>query len=279
MFADVGSPANINNPSVPCWSGDPQRQQIILLLMIEMVAIETPVEGSGFHIRIGKKEHIEDLLFNGKLYCNHISEFAKNTEFQEGQSDRYETAVEIKEVKQTKLWLRPHGKPDIPFKYLNIKTAKFLKCIEDAKSNIFCLYTHHVTADYLPGTPFQFSLPKELKGDSCLFIMNHHEFVKRVTLQLREQSISFESRFVRYTSFDKEHVMKTFFDKELKYQDQNEYRFLIEGTHSGPFIFSIGSIEDIAFMMPYKEVENKWFVFELVDEKNNLYELKRLDEN
>ena len=63
--------------------------------------------------------------------------------------------------------------------------------------------------------------------------------------------------FVEYKNFSKYTGFKTFFEKDLKFKDQKEYRLWIDYRREEDLNICIGNIEDISYLLPISELRNK----------------------
>ena len=152
-------------------------------------------------IKIGKKEHMEQLL-NGFLYFNTVQFFA-GLEDSVSRGDKYERAVEIynHEVDGGKLQLIKQYDKDF------------------ACGNILCFYKHEVTINE-SNKKFQANIDASNLGDYCLVITHPNEFIERVKKQLKKQKHVPVYGSVKYSDFSKNTIKRTPFMKDLQFAHQ-----------------------------------------------------------
>ncbi|MFA4868098.1 MAG: hypothetical protein WC623_07865 [Pedobacter sp.] len=193
-----------------------------------------------------------DLLKNGTIYCNPISEFAKLDDSCRNDKDELTTMMEYSG--NTILFLsedRDFKNPII----VDLKNTRYKEFVIKPVGNLFCLFT----LDF-KNTPddHTITLDEQLKefGTHVVLINDSNEFAKRVVNQLNMDGIQFKHGKIGYKDFSKYTGKKSFFSKDLKYSYQNEYRLHLLTAKNEPYKINIGSIEDIAVLMETKDIKS-----------------------
>jgi len=184
------------------------------------------------------------------MYCNTV-EFFQGHERDELRGDPYEGISHAWRLSTHRLYIahqlieEPEGRIDI------VRNA-------DLKKNIFCLYAVRTDCPFIDHRNLKF-------GDTCVYIRNPPEFMRRVEIALRDQQPRgcqiVHGGPVTYVD-RKTHDGKVGpFTKFDSFAYQSEYRFVISPGRGRPFSFQIGSIEDIADTFE-SSMANRVFGFE-----------------
>ena len=80
-------------------------------------------------------------------------------------------------------------------------------------------------------------------------------FNQRVLKRLTELKLEYKIGLIEYIDFTNFEGRKTYFQKPLKFRNQNEYRIMIKNTIEQPMIIDIGSIKDISEIYTVEEVK------------------------
>jgi hypothetical protein len=195
--------------------------------------------------KIGRLEHLQALRDEGHLYCNPLRYFSK-LEDNIRRGDELEGITAIKNLDGCTLRMKDVGAPDSTYsKPININTGKLMHSADNAKGNIFCLYSigidrHELRNDY--------NINEEAKtlGDHFLIIKNYHEFLKRVRVKLEELGMTGVVGFITYKDFTGYSGDKTHFEKDLAFAHQQEFRIFINNQSEEILNIKIGSIADIS---------------------------------
>lgn len=222
---------------------------------------------TGCFLKFGSEIHMKALLERGEVYCGTMHWFANHKD-QKLIGDKYENVFEIRnfngsvdfKVKQEDPYKLLHNGP---IQYTNAHFA------HQACGNIFCLYFHDINHQ-------QVNIPAaaavDLISEWMVVIIDAKEFVSRVELALKSRGLDFENRFVEYEDFTKFNGRKGPFLKDLKYSRQKEYRFWIDYPVNDFLKFEIGSIKDIARLMPAKDLKSMGFKKIPANERNHFEE-------
>lgn len=190
-------------------------------------------------LKFGQEDHIKDLYYNGTIYMNSIQYF-RGIEDEELRGDMYEGVSRIKNY--------PPGQIEIPSlgykaNYLALQIRQSYKTILGNIFSLYCISSH----DWV-GEPEDFKINEKIKrfGSYCMLIKDNKKFLHLIESKLKELKVKYKHNFVEYYDKDKVDKEITLFEKPLEFNYQNEFRFYVERISDQPFVFSIGSLIDIA---------------------------------
>jgi hypothetical protein len=204
-------------------------------------------------IKYGQLEHLQSLQM-GNLYCNSIQYFAKCDESR-GIGDKYETITKQTFGKTATLNI---NEGDLNRQLIierdpsgNNKNLLFDK---EFYANLFCLYSVN---SKINGFEYKLELPVDMANvyGHMLIIRDTVAFNQRVVKKLTELKLECKMGLIEYIDFTNFEGRKTYFQKPLKYRNQNEYRIMIKNTVENPIIIDIGSIKDISEIYTVEEVK------------------------
>jgi len=193
-------------------------------------------------LKVGKREHIENLLYKGEVYFQSTSWFKKQEEENNELGDEFESACWIHQFDDCLIkddndeWQKVNLEPFVVRQYNSVIN----------QGNAFCLYAFHKQG----GGKIQYPLINRKKfGDTILCIYNPKAFIDRVESAIRKEGYSCASGPVKYYDENMINGFISPFHKRLKYELQQEARIFIPNTKNMPITLNIGSIEDIAFLV------------------------------
>ena len=199
-------------------------------------------------IKIGKKDHMQSLLNDGKVYMNSTEFFRTNENEEIG--DEYEGAMCIK----------------------NGKVGDFRENLDFEK--LFCMWhinninpvhdslIHRIEYDKeSDSTRMTIDLRKLSKftpneASYAVVINNVREFTKRFKLACEKNKLQYHgNKVVKYYDPDKisEEKILTPFWKRNSYDKQQEIRYFIEKADKEPLELYLGSLNDIATIINVNE--------------------------
>ena len=195
-------------------------------------------------IKIGKKEHIDDLQKNGTIYMNPVSYF-NSIEDNGLRGDTDEGITRIQQLGY--LTLFDNGK-ELPIHDINEKFSAQWKTREpEFAGNIYSLYS--ISSEDSSSEDFQnFSVHERNCefGDCCLIIYNTKEFITRVKEKVSELDYKLDCDLVKYYDDQTYSGNLGIYHKPIKYNYQNEFRLFVKRVENSVLSFKIGSIEDIS---------------------------------
>jgi len=200
----------------------------------------------------GKEQYAVDFV-SGKLFCNRLSSFRGFEE--SGISNRGDGDEGVAG------WYQPDQARftinDIVMEGLAAPVSVSFN--RHGHLNLFCMYAAHsgdfqtVSEESLEDFKRHLQIPGGCAdlGRFAVVVTNTPEFIKRVRAAVQKNNFELRARLVKYYdpntfsgSFPEDYVG---FMKRDEYQDQGEYRFLINTKTKGsdPVILDIGDIDDI----------------------------------
>lgn len=202
-------------------------------------------------LKVGRREHIEDLRNHGIVYMNSIN-FFRELEEDEQRSDIQEGIERIEQI--TWIKLIKDGK-EFEFKKessKNIITSAQLRVANpELEGNIFSMIaiTNRLAeeTDKLDNRNSKF-------GDSFLVIFNPKEFLRRFENAIKKSGMSFQYGVVWYYDEENYNGGLGVFCKPMKFKHQNEFRVFVGNSSRNPLIVNIGSIEDISDIFSIEEL-------------------------
>ena len=190
-------------------------------------------------LKYGEEEHIKDLYYNGTIYMDSIQCF-RDIEDGELRGDIYEGVNRIKNI--------PPGQIEIPSIGYNgnYKAIQIRQSYKTVLGNIYSLYC--ISSHGWQGDPNDFRIDEKIKrfGSHCLMIKDNSKFLSLIENKLKELKVKYQHNFIEYYDKDKVDREISLFEKPLEFEYQKEFRFYVERISDKPFIFSIGSLTDIA---------------------------------
>lgn len=216
-------------------------------------------------MRIGQKDHIENLYKYGEIYMNDIISFTKiEKEIEEDlaedeRKDEYEGIFSLAQVTYGKLQIDENNFIEFSETGENTRfkgTGIVRGLSQDLKGNIYCMYA------------FTSELCKKRNtvdrrvykfGPRLVLITNPKEFVRRVVAAIKKDKFKPDKDLVRYYDENENHINLSVFDKRSKYEHQSEYRFFFKNTFDQFHKFYIGSIEDISHICDTTDLERMTF--------------------
>ena len=191
-------------------------------------------------IKFGQEEHIKELYYNGTIFMNSIQSF-RTIEDGELRGDKYEGVSRIKNY--------PPGQFEIPklgYKG-NYLALQIRESYETILGNIFSLYC---VSSHGWENPNDFRIDERIKqfGTHCLMIKDCPKFLSLIENKLKKLKVVYKHGFVEYYNKEKVDREITLFEKPLEFEYQKEFRFYVKRRSDQPFIFSIGSLTNIAEM-------------------------------
>ncbi|MFA4868097.1 MAG: hypothetical protein WC623_07860 [Pedobacter sp.] len=207
-------------------------------------------------LKFGSERDMNDLLLNGTIYCKPISYFAQKDD--SCRFDKNELVVRMHYHENSIIHLIPIDEPTKKIT-LNASNLRHRVSLANPVGNLYCLFLTTIdTSLPIIHSPFDARL-KEF-GTHCVGILNNTEFFRRIFDQLKKNKIEYGNDDITYKDLSKFTGKKDLFTKGIEYSWQKEYRIQLVTGINEPYVFSIGSIEDIAFIMDTADIENKVFV-------------------
>lgn len=207
-------------------------------------------------IKFGAREHMERLLHEGEVYMNTLAYYRDK----ERGGERHDPNEGIQRIKQMKGAVlkrknQENGEYETIAKFTN-GTARVKNSNYD-RINAYCLFHLLISGD----NKIQLSEnvdERVLKGfgDAAVIIHDAVEFVTRVKSAAAKRALPNSRQAVEYVDMSTLDGEVDLFMKDLSFSYQKELRIAVidQEAEAGPITLNIGSITDIACLMPAKDV-------------------------
>lgn len=138
--------------------------------------------------------------------------------------------------------------------------------INDDQSHIFCMsafYCKDKTKIFETQKECIDNINKPCKfklltfGNVTVLITNIVEFFNRIDSTVKKNKLTYKRKLVKYINLDEFHgnLEDTGFIKDLKYENESEFRFELKGLSAKSFFLNIGNINDIAVIIDTNNID------------------------
>ncbi len=197
-------------------------------------------------VKFGTRDHLLPFLEKGKLYMNTPSYF-RSVEDKELRGDRYDSMYKIEQGARGIVVFKTH--PDVP-----IEINHWVLGEDDPASstiNLFCMFALRPKVGSYPVDSKNFRF-----GDSALVLVDPQKFINRVHDSLQDMAILHHFDLMEYVPESYTGLLGSF-KKFSTFAYQSEWRIVCFDGPGRPRCVEIGSIEDIAAIIPSSEI-NKY---------------------
>jgi hypothetical protein len=197
-------------------------------------------------IKFGSEEDMYDLFDNGTIYMNAINKF-RTIEDKKLRGDSYEGVNKIRNF--------PSGQLEIPsINYIGNYISLHLK--ESYKNVLGNIYSLYCISAYGFKSPNDIVLDKRLAefGSYSVLIKNVPDFLNRMRIALTSITKNFDEGFVEYYNKYEVNGTISIFHKTSEFEYQKEFRFYVDRDEISPLIFKLGSLKEIAEIIPSKSI-------------------------
>ena len=205
-----------------------------------------------FLIKYSKPDHSQSFINLGEMYLQPLSFFRKEDHNDE-VGDLNEGAHIVKAFSNATFHrVLDSGEKELVGHMTGVR-REFSH--EYASLSVYCMYHLIIPAkDYINELDvIDDKLLREF-GGSATVIYNLEKFYDRLDTYLEEKSYCYERRLVEYIDVIKHPEQLTPFQKDKKYEHQNELRLAIKNeTEKAPLLLAIGNLNDIAFSVSLVE--------------------------
>jgi hypothetical protein len=208
----------------------------------------------GLFIKIGKLEHLKILQKEGLLHCATLQYFA-NLKDAQGKGDSLENVVNLTFYEDAMMYLIPEDLNTGKIVPLNISGSHKYGKIKSHCGNLYCLYSFNF--NNLPLNQIQKFIVDGQLGTHALIINNSDIFFKRLERTLKNEKLQYQSGFIEYIDFSKYSGDKNFFQKDIKFEKQKEFRILIHYSEEQDLQLKIGKLDDISDLISVEELLQK----------------------
>jgi hypothetical protein len=207
----------------------------------------------GCLLKFGEKEHMESLYNNGLIYCNTVQYFA-NLKDENNIGDEYETAFEVTRIKESFLEVKYNANDE--YERVAKGSGEFRQFYTDkaACGNLFCTY-HYDTTNQALDVIEPIYVPIKI-NEWCVLIYDVQQFIDRFKQYVEANHIRLQYDLVKYTNLKAHIGEKSMFVKDLRYQEQKEFRFFIENPTKSLIVADIGSLQGIALLVKSDELSS-----------------------
>lgn len=203
-------------------------------------------------IKFGRKEHLEDLIYNGTVYCNTIEYFRKCE--QEERGDSFEGTLELRNYTEVD---GAHLRITLPRSGIQLSARKFnfREYLTDIKGNLYCMYSLN---EEIVSQQQRFMIDSRMKefGDYMVIITKPIEFLSAIIKQLKAKQLAYNMQHVRYYSYQYFSGELDLFSKPDYFKYQDEFRIILYTNSSEAISVSIGNIESYAHLFSVSEIDN-----------------------
>lgn len=202
-------------------------------------------------VKIGKKEHLEQLQRTGSLRMMRFAAY-QGMEDNVGRGDINEGMAAMFQPDQAVVKWGDHTLTGLlgPIK---------ISYDSDVKKHVFCMHaitSHRLSAIFDEGAspidPENFGL-----GEHALIITNVTAFIERLKEVAYRRGPSFHAGLVEYIDPNTHHGQVGPFRKSVKYSHQSEWRIVIEASDKEIFLYELGQgLEDISVLAPCADIRS-----------------------
>lgn len=192
-------------------------------------------------IKFGKPEHIINCYEEEYLYFPALKSFRSHEKDEFGQNDPKEGNLLNRQL--TSLTVISKGKEFHLHEIIKDFNAQFHKHPTEIPGNICCLYA---IKNIGPNREFSIDNRMFSKGSKVLFIYNGSNFIEILDKSLDNLGYGYKRSLVNYYDHKEFEGELSFFDKDIKYDYQKEYRILIKTTGKSYLKVSIPGLKSIS---------------------------------
>lgn len=200
-----------------------------------------------FLIKYSKPEHSQRFINLGEMYLQPLS-FYRKKDLNDEVGDVNEGAHIVRAFSNAVLHrILDSGKKELVGNITNGVHREFSH--EYASLSVYCIYYLIIPAkDYTNERDLiDEKLLKEF-GGSATVIYNLEKFYDRLDTYLEKTSYSYNRQSVEYIDVIEHREQLTPFQKDKKYEHQNEFRLAVKNEREEtPLLLAIGNLNDIAF--------------------------------
>ena len=193
-------------------------------------------------VKFGKREHMENLLTHGRVFCQSLSHFRHLESSDAARSDRYEgSSVWLQPAKAVLYFSEnPDGEfHDIP----GIVGPMSIFGRAELASNTYCMCAIRSSEPQMLIDPQMAEF-----GDTAVLFTDGNEFLARVARGAEAAGYSVTHRLVDYIDPETYHGETGVFKKQSKFSYQSEFRVALAPGVSTAIELNLGPLTDIAMI-------------------------------
>lgn len=190
-------------------------------------------------IKIGQKEHIENLRAKGQVYMKPVSYFT-NLENDAARSDRLDGSVHIIQPKHIGVMTISSIDTTITFSPDEIVGPVMIGSSQNDSCNVFCMYSITKPTDICPIDARILGF-----GDYFVMILNQMEFINRYISAANKMGLWGVAKPVKYFDSEEYSGDTGIFMKSDVFSYQREYRFMLKPGSKDAIMLTLGDLSDI----------------------------------
>ena len=195
--------------------------------------------------KIQERGYIQDMYDNEYLYFRFQKHFKEGPKDPAGRNDTRDGNLFTEQVKWIELEL-PTGEKMKFIRGDNMRHADHSEHLQDPKVNICCLTIIPLSEELRP-----ISISKRLieLGESAILIFDTERFYNTIEKPLSEMGFTYEMKPVKYYNHKEHNGELSFFDKDIEFDYQNEYRILIWPNPEGDLKIPVPGLKSISVVI------------------------------
>jgi len=228
-----------------------------------------------------KEEYADAFIEKGELFCRTLGDF-KKCDDNDGRRDKFEAVTHCFQPDQVNFVINfkdiDGAKKSLPIEKLDGPIFIQNNCYD--RLNLFCMYavispffeeTYETEEERIAAIQKINAMLKEVctlshealsLGPFAVVVYQVRDFVDMVLKEARNRNWICSNQLVDYYDPDtfngSFNPVETIFKKRYIYQHQNEYRFAFDSLEQeGVKTIHLGSLSDIAFKLPSKEISER----------------------
>jgi len=207
-------------------------------------------------IKFGKKEHLESLLNEGKLFFNGTENLNQGISINDEQRDENEGAE----------WIENIGLKEVKFKHPTKGEFKFktdpndlAKVIQFNHNYLTCSFYTITTKDFEKSNVFKIDKRMLKFGTHALIVKNPKNLMENLKNTLKKENIGFIANKVKYQNLKKEgRIEMSPFIKKIEHQHQKEYRIILKNRNE-PLLIEMNKIGNNGILTTSQYlIDSKW---------------------
>ena len=215
--------------------------------------------------KVGEKLHLEALR-KGKIRCRKLNYYKNNENKKKPFFDQDEGISSVLQSDKIKLKMEIEGHGPIELSKESGLTG-FVRLAFNHEQPTFCMYSVSVLNSEFDAAGGNLEELQRLvqpsekikeHGDHVWIIHDFNEFIDRLKIASKDQSVGFTAGLVHYVDFEQVHGRFPDdlhgFVKNKGYSHEREYRIIFNtNTADDVFYFEVGDLSDISAVMPVEK--------------------------
>lgn len=194
-------------------------------------------------MKVGKREHLEAFR-NGQVYCNTLQYFKELEYSFPGMGDRFECAESVEQFDELSIWINDRYVPVLKNGFGAWDQGRY-------RGNVFCTYLINIPIEEVSKVD---AYPLNIKSsvsdfaDCFVIIGNINGFTQRFKNAVVKNGDQLLYGPIDYIDFKNYTGDVTPFNKNVKFQDQKEFRYYIDRvakSESDTCLYDLGDLSNI----------------------------------